>query len=130
MKVYALNHTRTNNFALDMSDKIGQAWQEVARKVEEAQTIQYGIYHEYDGNYQNDYTLTIASEKNVEGAQPMILADDFYQVFPVDMSQKMGIFQTWQQIWNLEEQGKLKRAYTQDYEKYYLDGRVEIYIAL
>ncbi|MFC0234255.1 effector binding domain-containing protein [Vagococcus entomophilus] len=130
MDVYALNHTRTNNFALDMPDKIGQAWQEAKQKVGEVQTIQYGIYHEYDGNYQKDYTLTIASEKEVEGAQLMLLADDFYQVFPVDTRQKMGIFQTWQQIWNLEEEGKLKRAYTQDYEKYYLDGRVEIYIAL
>lgn len=113
-----------------MPDKIAQAWQEANQKIGEVQTIQYGIYHEYDGNYQQDYTLTIASEKEIDGAQSMILADDFYQVFPVDTHQKMGVFQTWQQIWNLEEDGRLKRAYTQDYEKYYLDGRVEIYIAL
>jgi predicted transcriptional regulator YdeE len=48
----------------------------------------------------------------------------------VDSSDEFGILNVWKEIWGREEKGILDRAYTYDFEKYYPDGQIEIYIAI
>ncbi len=59
-----------------------------------------------------------------------IPSDVAYKVFLVDTSKNVEnpVFETWKQIWELEEKLMLKRDYVLDYEKYYPDGTIEIYI--
>ena len=51
----------------------------------------------------------------------------FYEIFRCNVDE---IYQTWQLIWEKEQQGLLKRAYSVDFEKHHPDGLVEIYIAV
>ena len=89
----------------------------------------YGIYFNYATNHQADYDFAIASEAVLETDIPVIEIEDlsFYEVFRCQVDE---IYQTWQLIWKKEQQGLLKRAYSVDFEKYYPDGLVEIYIAV
>ncbi|WP_295660522.1 effector binding domain-containing protein [uncultured Haemophilus sp.] len=89
----------------------------------------YGIYFNYATNYQADYDFAIASEVVLETDIPVIEIEDlsFYEIFRCNVDE---IYQTWQLIWEKEQQGLLKRAYSVDFEKYYPDGLVEIYIAV
>jgi len=51
----------------------------------------------------------------------------WYEIFPTTYE---SVVQTWQHIWNKEKQGLLKRAYKVDFEKYYPNGKVDIYISI
>jgi predicted transcriptional regulator YdeE len=48
----------------------------------------------------------------------------------VDTGDELGIVHAWRKIWELEEEGRLKRAYTVDYEKYASNGEIEIHIVI
>lgn len=53
-----------------------------------------------------------------------------YQIFSVDNQDEQGVINTWNQIWKLEDNQKISRSYLYDYEKYYIDGKIEIYIGI
>jgi hypothetical protein len=53
-----------------------------------------------------------------------------YEIFKVDMNDEQGILKAWSTIWKQEETGVLKRDYSYDFEKYYPNGEIEIYIAV
>ncbi|MDU1910854.1 GyrI-like domain-containing protein [Fusobacterium sp.] len=130
-KVYVLSEKRLNNFKdSDIAEKIQKLWYETNLKIpQEKEISKYGIYSEYESNYKGDYTLFIG----VDGAasyKEIIIEEENYQVFSVDTSSPYGIIMAWEKIWEMEEKGLLNRAYTVDYEKYYPDGKVEIFIAL
>lgn len=129
MKVFGLVNVRTNNYAEDMGAKIGQAWQAAMEQLGENCGAKFGIYHEYDGNYRNDYTLTIATE-NVKTEDEVELSDEDYRIFEVEGGEPTSVYETWKKVWQLEDSGELDRAYTKDYEKYNPDGSVSIYIAV
>ncbi|WP_314061716.1 effector binding domain-containing protein [uncultured Vagococcus sp.] len=129
MNIYELAAVRTNNFKdLEMVDKIQRVWTEAQRKLREEGNL-YGVYHEFESDYKGDYTLSIASG-SAEGRSLVIDDKANYRVFPVDRTQEMAVYQTWQAIWALEEQGALKRAYRLDYEKYDVDGSIDIFIEI
>lgn len=89
----------------------------------------YGLYHEYESDYKGDYTLCVAIEGKDKSS--IIIPDcTKYEIFKVDTSDEQGIFNTWNEIWKKEDEGKLKRAYTFGFEKYYPDGNIDIYIAV
>ena len=87
------------------------------------------VVSEYESDYKGDYTLFIGAD-NINSHKEIIIEEENYQIFSVEGSSSDGIVKTWQKIWEMEEKGLLNRAYTVDYEKYYPDGKVEIFIAL
>src|SRR5699024_10353364 len=89
----------------------------------------YGLYYDYESDYKGDYTLCVAIEDDRESSIT-IPNDATYEIFTVDTDDEQGIFKTWNEIWKKEEAGTLKRAYTYDFEKYYPDGKIDIYIAV
>ncbi|ARN94150.1 AraC family transcriptional regulator (plasmid) [Levilactobacillus brevis] len=119
---------RTNNFSdTKIMKKIQNLWSSVSPDIDTSAT-KYGVYYNYESNYRGDYTLGIAVEDNAENALS-VNDNAHYQIFDVDISTDQGIPDTWRHIWQLEDIGTLKRAYTIDFEKYLPDGTVKIYIA-
>lgn len=126
LKLYPIVQQRLNNNIAD--EIIPPLWQNNLDKLPQGHYC-YGIYFNYATNYQADYDFAIASEVVLETDIPVIEIKDLslYEVFRCNMDE---IYQTWQLIWEKEQQGLLKRAYSVDFEKYHPDGLVEIYIAV
>ena len=126
LKLYPIVQQRLNNNIAD--EIIPPLWQNNLDKLPQGHYC-YGIYFNYAENYQADYDFAIASEAVLETDIPVIEIEDlsFYEIFRCNVDE---IYQTWQLIWEKEQQGLLKRAYSVDFEKYYPDGLVEIYIAV
>lgn len=126
LKLYPIVQQRLNN---DIANEmIPTLWQNNFDKLPQGHYC-YGIYFNYATNHQADYDFAIASEAVLEPYIPAIEIKDlsFYEIFRCKVDE---IYQTWQLIWKKEQQGLLKRAYSVDFEKYYPDGLVEIYIAV
>ncbi|WHY85821.1 AraC family transcriptional regulator [Neobacillus novalis] len=131
MKLTTINSIRTNNFSDDrVMQKITELWKNASNCLAKYENITYGVYHEYESDYKGDYSLSIGIEDN--GEKPVIEIPDYekYEIFKVDTGEEQGIFNTWSKIWDQEESGTLKRAYSYDYEKYYPNGEIEIHIAI
>ena len=126
LKLYPIVQQRLNNNIAN--EIISPLWQNNLDKLPQGHCC-YGIYFNYATNYQADYDFAIASEVVLETDIPVIEIEDlsFYEIFRCNVDE---IYQTWQLIWEKEQQGLLKRAYSVDFEKYYPDGLVEIYIAV
>ena len=126
LKLYPIVQQRLNNNIAD--EIIPPLWQNNLDKLPQGHYC-YGIYFNYATNYQADYDFAIASEVVLETDIPVIEIEDlsFYEVFRCNIDE---IYQTWQLIWEKEQQGLLKRAYSVDFEKCHPDGLVEIYIAV
>lgn len=130
MELYILESIRTNNFTdPEMYLKITGIWQNVHERPEVENMAKYGVYHNYESNYKGDYDLSIATA-SFPTATKLTVSEQGYKIFKVDPSRENGVFEAWQHIWALEENGELDRAYTMDYEKYEVDGSIEIYIAV
>jgi len=132
MRLQKIQSTRTNNFKDEqMLEKIMGVWQASQPQIAQQQGAVYGVYHEYDNDYKGDYSLTIAVESQQDDSDALEVSESAaYQVFPVDAADEQGVIKAWKNIWKLEEEGSLRRAYTLDYEKYDADGVKSIYIAL
>ncbi len=132
MKLYTIHSIRTNNFKdTEMLEKIQDVWQQAYSRLDGKPAILYGVYHDYESDYKGDYSLTTALADSHGGATELELpVTAEYRVFEAATSDPQGVIQLWKQIWQLEEQGELSRAYTFDYEKYEPDGRITIHIAL
>ena len=126
LKLYPIVQQRLNNNIAN--EIISTLWQNNFDKLPQGHCC-YGIYFNYATNYQADYDFAIASEVVLETDIPVIEIEDlsFYEVFRCKVDK---IYQTWQLIWEKEQQGLLKRAYSVDFEKYHPDDLVEIYIAV
>lgn len=109
--------------------KITDMWKSASIELSKHEGNTYGLYHEYESDYQGDYTLGVAIEGKNESSI-VIPNDTKYEIFKVNTDEEQGIFNTWNEIWKKEEEGQLKRAYTYDFEKYYPDGNIDIYIAV
>lgn len=131
MKLKTINSIRTNNFNDEkIMEKIGQLWKEAFEQLKNYNGITYGVYHQYESNYKGDYTLSVAIEAEDSQANLEITETTKYEVFSVDTENEHGIIKAWQEIWAKEDNGTLSRAYTIDFEKYYPNGDIEIYIAI
>ncbi|MEK3905780.1 GyrI-like domain-containing protein [Oceanobacillus sp. FSL W7-1309] len=130
MDLTIINKIRTNNFNDErVMQKITDMWKSASIELSKHEGNTYGLYHEYESDYQGDYTLGVAIEGKNESSI-VIPNDTKYEIFKVNTDEEQGIFNTWNEIWKKEEEGQLKRAYTYDFEKYYPDGNIDIYIAV
>lgn len=102
---------------------IGIAWQKFVTIKPAGEC--FGIYTNYESDYQGDYDFILASPTQFEGAEPVVLMAGDYLEFEVPEGQA-GVAKMWGKIWNMD----INRAYTTDFEHYQNDGKVKIYIAL
>jgi Uncharacterized protein conserved in bacteria len=125
-RLYVVGTVRTNNFNdPEMMEKISGIWGQLGALdlPEDAEIC--GIYHNYESDFKGDYDFTVAVTFPVS-MEKMDLPTEKREKFPVDANEENGIVKTWEKIW----QSDLKRKYTFDFEKYNLDGTVDIYIAV
>ena len=125
--LYSLATIRTHNIKENTAEKIGQLWQNNFAKLTKNEPY-YGVYLNYESDFTGYYDVAVAQESKPEGSFSTIEIEDltWYEIFPTTCEL---VVQTWQRIWNKEKQGLLKRAYKVDFEKYYPNGKVDIYIS-
>ena len=126
--LYPLATIRTHNIKENTAEKIGQLWQNNFAKLTKNEPY-YGVYLNYESDFTGYYDVAVAQESKSEGSFSTIEIEDltWYEIFPTNCE---SVVQTWQHIWNKEKQGLLKRAYKVDFEKYYPNGKVDIYISI
>ena len=128
LTLYLFATIRTHNIKENTAEKIGQLWQNNFAKLPQNEPY-YGVYLNYESDFTGYYDVVVAKESKLEGSFSTIEIEDltWYEVFPTTCE---SVVQTWQHIWNKEKQGLLKRAYKVDFEKYYPNGKVDIYISI
>ena len=126
--LYSLATIRTHNIKENTAEKIGQLWQNNFAKLTKNEPY-YGVYLNYESDFTGYYDVAVAQESKPEGGFSTIEIEDltWYEIFPTTSEL---VVQTWKHIWNKEKQGLLKRAYKVDFEKYYPNGKVDIYISI
>lgn len=130
MELTIINKIRTNNFNDErVMQKITDMWKGASIELSNYKGNTYGLYYEYESDYKGDYTLGVAIEGKSESSIA-IPHDIKHEIFKVNTDEEQGIFNAWNEIWKKEEEGQLNRAYTYDFEKYYPDGNIDIYIAV
>ena len=114
LTLYPLAKIRTHNTKENPAEKIGQLWLNNFAKLPQNEPY---------------YDVAVAQESKPESSFSTIEIEDltWYEIFPTTCEL---VVQTWQRIWNKEKQGLLKRAYKVDFEKYYPNGKVGIYISI
>lgn len=131
MELYVIESTKTNNFNdRQMMQKVKTMWKRASQQLKNYSDCIYGLYYNYESDYKGDYHLSVAIEQNRSDISITIPEDETYEVFKVNTTDQNGILNTWKKIWELEDEGKLQRKYSYDFEKYYPDGNVEIHIAI
>lgn len=125
MRLHLVNHIRTNNFNdPKIMQKIKKLWEEATQELQDYNNYIYGVYYDYESDYKGDYCLSVAITKPYGENVITIPTNELYEIFKVDTTD------TWRKIWRLEDNKKLRRAYSYDFEKYYPNGEVEIHIAV
>lgn len=125
----------TNQDSKAMVD-IGKVWQdfyqdEFLEKIEfQKSSNSYGIYTNYETDFRGEYDFYACIEKedraDVEGTSSFVAKAGRYAVFTGQGDPMEEVARLWCEIW----QSNLLRLYTLDYEEYYLDGTIKIYIAI
>lgn len=128
--LYIVDEIRTNNFSdIDIIKKIKRLWMNAMDKIDDdVNLIKYAVYYDYEKDYRKDYTMAIVLDEYEDGRE--IKISDKYIVYKVDTQRDNAIYKAWKEIWELDCRGEIKRAYLVDFEKYYPDERIEIYISV
>ncbi len=116
---------RTNNLAPDMTQIIGGLWTDFFGKgiyqaipdKTDGKTI--GLYSEYAGDAQCDYSITVCCRVNQAGDLPQgavvkQIPAGTYAKFIVRGDLHKAVADFWQELWTMD----LKRTFTADYEEY------------
>ncbi|PJN89921.1 GyrI-like domain-containing protein [Bacillus sp. mrc49] len=131
MKLKVINSIRTNNFNDErLMQRITELWQKASDRLADQKGITYAVYHKYESDYKGDYSLSITVEEDDGEPSLEIPNNAKYEIFIVDTTVEHGVINTWKEIWAREDSGTLDRAYSFDFEKYYPNGEIEVYIAL
>ncbi|MGD6844628.1 GyrI-like domain-containing protein [Bacillus infantis] len=131
MNLTIFKSVRTNNFKDEaIMQKISEMWKEASGILGNQDEVKYGLYYDYESDYKGDYTLSVAIESGNNDSTVKIPNTTKYEIFEVDTLDELGILNAWREIWDREEKGDLKRAYSFDFEKYNPNGQIEIHIAV
>lgn len=136
---------RTNNHSPEMPAIIGGLWQKFyqggvfASIPNKAAETALGIYSEYQGNQDDDYTITVGVEVSTTENLPkdctkLSISGGKYAKFTVKTTMQNGpadVGAAWGEIW----QTNLERTFIADFEEYLAPGAdgseiVNIYIGL
>lgn len=132
MKLTILDTERTNNFNdADIQGKMAALWQHnmlaVKKASHEGLTVAC-VYYKYESNYQGDYSVALCKEDSNNGV--FDTANNSWKEYPVDSNDKLGVIHTWQKIWSDEDEHKIDRVYTFDFEQYLPNGAISILVAI
>ena len=132
---------RTNNASSDMGAVIGGLWNRFFGEGifnaigQKANDKTLGIYTDYAGNENDDYSVVVACEVTAADAVPSgavvkTIAAGKYAKFVVQGHMQTAVADFWQQLWAM----KLPRAYVYDFEEYQNadpeNALIHIYIGL
>lgn len=127
MILHKIKSIRTNNFNdPEMFSKVTDLWSKSVVNIPENK-IRYGIYHNYQSDYRGDYSLTTAIEDKNDMSGILIPDSNKYITYTDDSN---DVPKLWKQVWLDEDNKKIIRKYDYDFEKYYPDGTVEVYISV
>lgn len=123
---------RTSN-AREMSGQgfIGQLWSKLGADLRKP----VAVYSQYASDKDGEYSYLLGSEINHDETLPLqlskrVIEEGQYLCLkskgPITPQLVAGL---WQQVWALEEAGKLARAYRTDFELYPGDG-IELYVGV
>lgn len=123
LTLYPLIQERLNHNTAETI--IPQLWQNQSQ----SDNIIYNVYNHYSADFEGSFTFSIAVElPQNNGLKPIYLDNlNNYEKFITDRD---NLVNTWEIINKKTQQGLLKRLYEVDLEKYYPDGKVEIYISV
>lgn len=132
---------RTNNAAPDMGAMIGGLWNRFFGEgifsaiAQKANDKTLGIYTDYAGNENDDYSVVVACEVTAADAVPSgavvkTIPAGRYAIFAVQGHMQKAVSDFWCQLWAM----KLPRAYVCDFEEYQNadpdNALIHIYIGL
>lgn len=128
MYLKKIHEIRTNHFKDPlMSQKFDTLWNKAATVAADG-TVLYGVYSDYETNYKGDYTVGVYVED--EQGELAIQVNTAYKSYEVNTDDPLGVFNVWDRIWKEEEEEKITRAYTYDFEKYDHNGLISIHVAI
>jgi len=125
------------------SKQIGALWEQFwkenlpAKITNRFNNTIYAIYHDYEGDYNQPYTITIGYRINKIDDLPndfkiVVIPQQKYHVFTANGTLPESITRSWKKIW----QANLQRSYSFDFEIYDeraqnpQDAIVDIYVAV
>lgn len=123
--IYILEPIQTNNF-VDLGSKIIKQWS-IFSSLEIKTDIKYGIYSNYKTDYKDSFDFSVGANIDFLNSMEIEIPDCKFQIFKGTQNE---VFNMWKNIWNLENNKELNRAYLFDFEKYYIDGTVEIFVSI
>lgn len=132
--------TRNKDEQSRRTAKIAGLWQifhkEVYNKVLQGTPV-YGVYTSYESDYTGYFDVSAAVEQRDHSCheaniQTITLQEGQYLKFLPKTEGENQILKLWEEVWKFfsDEQQELTRAYTTDYEVYYPNQEVELYIAI
>ncbi len=128
MKIYVIDSIRVGNFKEETLDKIVGLWENCNNQYPELQDlVRYGIYSDYEKDYRGDYNLAVGST-DIETKDSINIDLNDYKIYKAKTNGE--IYSLWEEIWDDEENGKIDRLYNVDFERYNLDGTVDIFIGI
>lgn len=132
---------RTNNYAPDMSEKIGGLWQKLfdggiyTAISDKANEKAMGLYTDYASDACGDYTAAAVCEVSSigqlpEGTSVFTIPGGRYAKFVVKGDMHQAVADFWTECWKMD----LPRSYACDFEEYQDDNmeeaEIHIYIGL
>ncbi len=92
----------------------------------------YGVYTNYTSDVDGEYDILVGV--GVESENPSLdnikIKGGKFLVFEKSGQTPQIVIELWQEVWEYFKTSKTQRAYTNDFEKYISEDRVELYIAI
>lgn len=134
--VYGLSiRTKNENEMNRETAKIGSLWESffsrVSPHLNETEKV-YGVYSSYESDYSEEFNVTAASKKKVDGTEDVVIEAGKYLVFSAEGEMPQAVIHGWTDIWNYfsEETSEFKRLYKTDFEFYEGPNTVKIFIGI
>lgn len=91
----------------------------------------YGVYHSYASDYNDDFTVTVGYEGDEILENAVMIQAGKYFVFSKTGSMPDAVIACWQDVWHFfENNPTIKRAYKTDFEEYFSENEVRVYIGI
>ncbi len=92
----------------------------------------YGVYTNYSSNIDGEYDILVGVdvESRNENFDNIKIKGGKFLVFEKSGQIPQIVIELWQEVWEHFKTSQTQRAYTNDFERYISDDKVELYIAI
>ncbi len=92
----------------------------------------YGVYTNYSSDVDGEYDILVGvdAKKENENYDNIKIQGGKFLVFEKSGKIPQIVIELWQEVWEYFKTSKAQRAYTNDFEKYISEEKVELYIAI